>query len=67
VSGAEQFPAPPTADPAIALHDAAVAALQRLHNWLAVNRPKTLAAAAGGEDAVEVAVRLLEQLPPERA
>lgn len=66
MSTPRQFPAPPTADPAVALHDAAVAALQRLHNWLAVNRPRALAAAAGGEDAVAVAVRLLEQLPPER-
>lgn len=42
-----------------------MAALQRLHNWLAVNRPKALAAADGG-DAVDVALRLLERLPPER-
>lgn len=59
------FPPPPATDPAAALHDGAVAALQRLHNWLAVNRPKALAAADGG-DAVDVALRLLERLPPER-
>jgi hypothetical protein len=42
-----------------------VAALQRLHNYLAVNRPKALAAADGG-DAVDVAQRLMDSLPPER-
>lgn len=65
MSGSGAFPPPPAADPATALHDGAVAALQRLHNYLAVNRPKALVAADGG-DAVDVAIRLLEQLPPER-
>lgn len=65
MSGSGAFPPPPAADPATALHDGAVAVLQRLHNYLAVNRPKAMAAADGG-DAVDVAVRLLEQLPPER-
>jgi hypothetical protein len=65
VSAPQQFPAPPTADPAIALHDAAVAALQRLHNYLAVHRPRALSAAGANEDTVDVALRLLKQLPPE--
>lgn len=65
MSASGAFPPPPAADPAAALHDGAVAALQRLHNYLAVNRPKALAAADGG-DAVDVALRLLERLPPER-
>ena len=65
MSGSGAFPPPPAADPATALHDAAVAALQRLHNYLAVNRPKALAAADGG-DAVDVALRLMDGLPPER-
>jgi hypothetical protein len=65
VSGTGAFPPPPASDPAVALHDSAVGSLQRLHNWLAVNRPRALAAAGGG-DAVDVAVALLEQLPPER-
>jgi hypothetical protein len=65
VSGPGAFPPPPAADPAAALHDAAVGALQRLHNYLAVNRPRALAAADGG-DAVDVALRLLDGLPPER-
>lgn len=58
------FPPPPARDPAAALHDGAVAALQRLHNHLAVHRPRALAAADGG-DAVDVAIGLLERLPPE--
>lgn len=65
MSGSGAFPPPPASDPATALHDAAVAALQRLHNYLAVNRPKALAAADGG-DAVDVAQRLMDSLPPER-
>lgn len=65
MSGTGAFPPPPASDPAVSLHDAAVAALQRLHNWLAVNRPKALAAADGG-DVVDVTVALLEQLPLER-
>jgi hypothetical protein len=67
VSGSGAFPQPPAADPAAALHDGAVAALQRLHNYLAVNRPKALTAAAlDGQDAVGVAISLLRRLPPER-
>ncbi|MEU9405693.1 hypothetical protein AB0E08_08300 [Streptomyces sp. NPDC048281] len=66
MSGSGAFPPPPASDPAAALHDTAVAALQRLHNYLAVNRPKALAAADGGEDAADVAIRLLGQLPAER-
>jgi hypothetical protein len=58
------FPAPPTQDPAAALHDDAVASLQRLHNHLAVHRPKALATFDG--DAVDLAVHLLQQLSPER-
>jgi hypothetical protein len=65
VSGSGAFPPPPAADPAAALHDATVGALQRLHNYLAVNRPRALAAADGG-DAVDVTLRLLDGLPPER-
>lgn len=65
MSGARPFPPPPAQDPASGLHDSAVAALQRLHNYLAVHRPKALAAADGG-DAVDVAVALLRRLPPER-
>jgi hypothetical protein len=65
VTDTGQFPAPPAADPADALHDGAVSALQRLHNYLAVHRPRALAA-ADGKDAVDVAVQLLERLPPER-
>jgi hypothetical protein len=53
------FPPPPVADPAQALQDPAAADLQRLHNWLAVNRPADLAAAAAGETCVDVAIRLL--------
>ena len=59
------FPPPPAADPAAALHDAAVARLQHLHNRLAVTRPRALAAARPGEDAVDVALRLVDTLPPE--
>lgn len=59
------FPAPPASDPAAALHSPAVAALQRLHNYLAVNRPRALSGAAQGEGAVDVAIRLLERLPAE--
>lgn len=67
MSGSGAFPPPPAPDPAIALHDKAVAALQRLHNYLAVDRPKALAAgAAGGQDAVDVAVALMRGLPAER-
>ncbi|QDN94921.1 hypothetical protein FNV58_00915 (plasmid) [Streptomyces sp. RLB1-9] len=65
MSGSGAFPPPPAADPSTALHDSAVAALQRLHNYLAVNRPRALAAADGG-DAVDVALQLLDRLPPER-
>lgn len=61
------FPAPPTADPGVALHDAAVRRLMVLHNLLATTRPRTLASAGPGEDAVDVAVRLINSLPPERA
>ncbi|MFE0490133.1 hypothetical protein [Streptomyces griseoaurantiacus] len=44
-----------------------MAALQRLHNHLAVERPKALAAgAAEGLDVVAVAVGLLQRLPAER-
>ncbi|WP_428957847.1 hypothetical protein [Streptomyces sp. cg35] len=66
MSGEGAFPAPLSADPGAGLHDAAVAALQRLHNHLAVTRPRALAAAADGEDAVDIAVRLLDRLPPEQ-
>lgn len=59
------FPAPPASDPAAALHSEAVAALQRLHNYLAVNRPRALSEAADGESAVDVAIRLLGRLPAE--
>ncbi|MET7363169.1 hypothetical protein ABZS76_32695 [Streptomyces sp. NPDC005562] len=61
------FPVPPSTDPGAALHDAAVAALTRLHNHLAVHRPRALAAAADGEDAVDVVLSLVDRLPPERA
>lgn len=57
------FPPPPAADPGAALHDAAVARLQVLHNHLAVTRPRALAGAGAGEDAVDVAMRLLDTLP----
>ncbi|MGW1436947.1 hypothetical protein ACWD7M_17055 [Streptomyces griseus] len=60
------FPDPPAHDPAQALHSLAVSDLMRLHNYLAVHRPRALAAAAEGESAADVAVRLLGQLPPER-
>lgn len=60
------FPPPPASDPAAALHSEAVAALQRLHNHLAVTRPRALAEAPDGESAVDVAIRLLQQLTPER-
>jgi len=67
VSAAGAFPPPPAQDPASGLHDEAVAALQRLHNYLATDRPKALAAgAAGGQDAVTVAIVLLQRLPMER-
>jgi hypothetical protein len=67
VSASGQFPPPPASDPAAALHDSAVAALQRLHNYLAVDRPKALTAgAASGQDAAAVAIALLQQLPAER-
>lgn len=59
------FPAPPASDPAAALHSEAVAALQRLHNHLAVERPLALSEAADGESAVDVAIRLLRRLPAE--
>lgn len=59
------FPPPPASDPAAGLHSAAVAALQRLHNHLAVTRPRALAGATPGEDAVDVAIRLLQRLPDE--
>ncbi|MFF7198251.1 hypothetical protein ACFZAM_31645 [Streptomyces sp. NPDC008079] len=59
------FPPPPTTDPGAALHDAAVRRLQVLHNHLAVNRPRALAAAGPGEDAVDVTIRLLDSLPGE--
>ncbi|MDQ1041483.1 hypothetical protein QFZ75_007985 [Streptomyces sp. V3I8] len=59
------FPAPPATSPAAALHDQAVGALQKLHNHLATTRPRTLAEAADGESAVEVAIRLLGRLPAE--
>lgn len=65
MSAAGAFPPPPAQDPASGLHDAAVAGLQRLHNYLAVHRPRALAAADGG-DAVDVALELLQRLPPER-
>ena len=65
MSASGAFPPPPAQDPAAGLHDPAVAALQRLHNYLAVNRPKALAAAWNG-DAVDVALALLKRLPPER-
>ncbi|MEV7674999.1 hypothetical protein [Streptomyces sp. NPDC088752] len=42
-----------------------MAALQRLHNHLAVTRPRALAGATPGEDAVDVAIRLLQRLPDE--
>lgn len=61
------FPPPPVADPAAALHDAAVGRLQMLHNQLALTRPRALAAAADGEDAVDVVLRLLNTLPAERS
>lgn len=57
------FPAPPTTDPAAALHDPNVAELQRLHNYLAVNFPADLAAATPGETAVDTAIYLLGSLP----
>ncbi|MFH8483170.1 hypothetical protein [Streptomyces sp. NPDC018055] len=60
------FPPPPAYDPVQALHSLAVADLMRLHNYLAVHRPRALAAALAGESAADVAVRLLGQLPPER-
>lgn len=67
MSGSGAFPEPPAQDPAAGLHDGAVAALQRLHNYLAVDRPKALAAgASSGLDAVGVALGLLQRLPPER-
>jgi hypothetical protein len=44
-----------------------VGRLQALHNYLAQNRPRALAAAADGEDAVDVALRLMGQLPAEHA
>lgn len=66
MSGFGAFPAPPAQDPAAALHSPAVARLQALHNALALTRPRALAAAQEGEDAVDVALRLLGQLPPER-
>lgn len=65
MSGSGAFPPPPADDPATGLHDGAVAALQRLHNYLAVHRPRALAAADGG-DAVAVAIGLIGRLPPER-
>lgn len=65
MSGTGAFPEPPAVDPAAALHDAAVGRLQQLHNHLALTRPRALAAARPGEDAVAVAIRLLERLPPE--
>lgn len=67
MSGTGAFPPPPAADPSAALHSAALARLQALHNRLAQARPRALAAAVDGEDAVDVALRLLDQLPPERA
>lgn len=57
------FPLPPTADPGVALHTASVARMQHLHNWLGRNHPRHLAAAGDGEDAVDVAIRLLGRLP----
>ncbi|MGW7100318.1 hypothetical protein [Streptomyces sp. NPDC054838] len=59
------FPPPPASDPAVALHDTAVAELQRLHNYLAVERPRRLASAAQGESVVDVAIRLMALVPPE--
>jgi hypothetical protein len=44
-----------------------VGALQRLHNFLATDRPRALAAGtASGQDAVAVAIVLLQRLPAER-
>ncbi|WP_168713673.1 hypothetical protein [Streptomyces sp. A0642] len=63
---AGSFPAPPASDPGQALHSLAVADLMRLHNYLAVHRPRALATATEGESAAAVAIRLLQQLPPER-
>lgn len=57
------FPPPPVSDPGQALQDPSAAELQRLHNWLATNRPADLAAARSGENAVDVALRLLARLP----
>lgn len=65
MTGTGAFPPPPAADPAVALHDAAVARLQALHNHLAVTRPAALAAALPGQDCVDVAVQLLDQLRAE--
>ncbi|PPS89557.1 hypothetical protein [Streptomyces sp. MH60] len=58
------FPAPPAQDPAAALHDDTVAALQRLHNHLAVHRPRALASFNGA--AVDLAIHLMQQMTPER-
>ncbi len=56
------FPAPPTADPGVALRDVQVRRMQHLHNWLGRNHPQHLAAAREDEDAVDVAIRLLGKL-----
>lgn len=58
-----RIPPPPTADPAQPLSSPLLAELQRLHNWLAVNRPADMAAAGPESTAVDVAIGLLKRLP----